>query len=117
MSGEVNLQPFRIPLVDAQGLMTAPWQRYIQQITIRVGGTTGPSIPDVTKQITSAVAGVLNDLGQDPAPIPAEPVSDDLAPAQAAYIAERIDPAPGYEDLRAQLTEALKRIEALESKP
>jgi len=53
---ELNAQPNRVPLVDKNGNVTREWQRWLEQLNGRVGGTKAPTIKEVDASATAAQA-------------------------------------------------------------
>lgn len=45
------------PLVDRQGLITVPWQRFLQDLYMRVGESNAPTIPEIQAQTELELGG------------------------------------------------------------
>ncbi len=119
MSGELNLQPFRIPLVDPNtGLISREWSKYINQLQARVGGTIlDGNTANLVALIGASVAAAVADLSQQPPVIPPEPIPGDVGPFQAPCVPERIDPDGRLEALEAEVAQLRQDIEGLRMAP
>ena len=52
---KLNLQPSRVPFLDARtGEVAREWRVFFEQLGIRVGGTTAPTIPEVSESAQRA---------------------------------------------------------------
>lgn len=55
MSSKLNRIPARVAFVDSAGLLTREALVFLEQLNMRVGGTTSPTIPEVSGAVNQAV--------------------------------------------------------------
>ena len=52
MSGTLNQQPARVPLVDPQtGVITREWYKFFEQLFVRSGGSIAPTNDDLARDL------------------------------------------------------------------
>lgn len=52
---KLDLQPSRVPFLDARGEISREWRTYLQQLGTRVGGANAPTITEVGESAAQAV--------------------------------------------------------------
>ncbi len=93
MTDALRFVPPRVPITDQRGMITREWYLFFQGIFDRIGGATGPSIPDVD-------ASLFEDAGTSETNASLFALADTLAQAAqpTADTAETmLDSAPRYE--------------------
>lgn len=119
---ELNAQPNRVPLVDREGRVTREWQRWLEQLNSRVGGSKAPTIKEIDAAVSAVqsaaeaaalaaeeamqAASDANDLAQFAQTIPRDKglTVDDLIPVIL-----------GLQSSVANLSQELERLRNLET--
>lgn len=110
-----------IPLVDAKGNISREWFRWASDATARMGGVEGLGTEELTlsqfedagiEEAKHSIYRLSDDMGQLP---PAVHVlaDTDLTPP-AVHVQTTPDAGPGIEELRAQVAELAKAVQALQ---
>ena len=104
----LSRQPARVPLVDPQtGLVTVPWYRFLEQLYVRAGGSSGPSTEELSLEMPedSGVEELKAEFFQLRDQVTALPPRADYTPTD--------DPSARIEALEAQVSFLMSEIEAM----
>ena len=104
----LTLPRAQIPLIDAGGRISREWYRWASDATVRMGGVDGASTDDLTLS-------QFEDAGIEEHKLALYRLTDDVG--QSPTVAQAVtvdDVGVGIEELRAQIAELTKAVEALQ---